>query len=106
LAGNLHCFEYLADMILPDRQDPSVFERVMKRPIKRLFCGVLAVIGMVSSPPLSAQTTHGLLREVYEGIGGTAVSDLTSAARFPDSPSSTGYVTDFFEAPTDVMENY
>jgi CotH kinase protein/Lamin Tail Domain/PA14 domain/Putative Ig domain len=53
-----------------------------------------------------AQPASGLLREVYQGIGGTSVSDLTSAAIFPDSPTSTGYVTDFFEAPTDVLEEY
>lgn len=53
-----------------------------------------------------SQPANGLLREVYEGIGGTAVSDLTSAPSFPNSPTSTGYVTDAFEAPTDVLENY
>jgi len=53
----------------------------------------------------SAQPANGLLREVYEEIGGASVSDLTSAPSYPNSPSSTGYVSDF-EAPTDVLENY
>ena len=78
----------------------------MKRPTNRILCCLLAVIGIGTAPDLSAQSAHGLLREVYEGIGGTAVSDLTSAARFPDSPSSSDYITDFFETPTDIMENY
>ena len=56
--------------------------------------------------PGAAQPAQGLLREVYEGIGGSAVSDLTSAAIYPDFPTSTGYVTEAFEAPTDVLEEY
>ncbi|MBN9689793.1 MAG: lamin tail domain-containing protein [Verrucomicrobia bacterium] len=54
----------------------------------------------------SAQPAQGLLREVYEGIGGSSVSDLTSAAIYPDFPTDTGYVTEAFEAPTDVLEEY
>lgn len=61
---------------------------------------------MVLGGRVGAQPAHGLLREVYEGIGGGSVSDLTSAGIFPDSPTSTGYVTDWFEAPTDVLEEY
>ncbi|MBN8249194.1 MAG: lamin tail domain-containing protein, partial [Verrucomicrobia bacterium] len=54
---------------------------------------------------VSAQPASGLLREVFQGIGGTAVSDLTGAPAYPASPTSTGYVADF-EAPTDVLEEY
>jgi hypothetical protein len=50
--------------------------------------------------------TVGLLREVWEGIGGVSVSDLTSSPDFPDHPTSKNYITDFFEAPTDVLESY
>ncbi len=49
---------------------------------------------------------QSILREVWEGIPGTAVSDLTSSPDFPHRPSFTNYVTDFFEAPTDVLDNY
>jgi len=56
---------------------------------------------------LSAQIpSHGLLREVWEGISGTAVSDLTSHPLFPDHPTSSNYVTDLFESPTDILEQY
>ena len=66
----------------------------------------LAVLmGIVLWVPTAAQPSRGLLREVYTGIGGTAVRDLTSAPAFPDSPGSVGYVTDF-EAPTDVLDDY
>jgi len=43
---------------------------------------------------------------VYQGIGGVSVSDLTAAAIFPDAPTSTGYLTDLFEAPADVLDDY
>ncbi len=47
-----------------------------------------------------------ILREVWEGVSGTAVSQLTSDPRFPNAPSSTNLVSDYFEAPTDVLEDY
>ena len=50
--------------------------------------------------------SNGILREVYAGISGTAVSDLMNSPIFPDSPTSENVITDFFEAPTDIDENY
>jgi hypothetical protein len=50
--------------------------------------------------------SQGLLREVWEGIPGGSVSDLLASPDFPDHPTSTNYVTDLFEAPTDVLEEY
>jgi hypothetical protein len=47
-----------------------------------------------------------ILREVYEGISGSAISDLTSASIYPDSPTRTNFVTDYFEAPVDWSDNY
>ncbi|MFN0068624.1 MAG: lamin tail domain-containing protein [Limisphaerales bacterium] len=47
-----------------------------------------------------------ILREVFEGIGGTSLGDLTSSPRYPGNPTSTNYVTDFFESPTDVLDDY
>ena len=47
-----------------------------------------------------------ILREVYQGIGGNTISDLTNATIFPDHPTLTNLVTDFFEAPTDWDDNY
>lgn len=47
----------------------------------------------------------GLLREVWNDVQGTAVSDLTSDPDYPDAPSSSGIISSF-EAPVDVAEYY
>jgi regulation of enolase protein 1 (concanavalin A-like superfamily) len=49
---------------------------------------------------------HGILREVWMGIPGPNVSDLTSNVNYPHNPTSTNLVTTFFEAPTDIAEHY
>src|SRR5262245_51477278 len=54
---------------------------------------------------LAAQSSNGVLREVYLGIGGNAVSDLTSHPSFPSSPSLET-IQPTFEAPTEFAENY
>ena len=68
-----------------------------------LASGVLAAAVVISSSPARAGS---ILREVWEGIGGTSVIDLTGSPNYPNNPTSTNYVTDVFEAPTDVLENY
>ena len=47
-----------------------------------------------------------ILREVWFDIEGTAISQLTEDPRFPEQPSETNLVTDLFEAPVDIAENY
>ncbi len=47
-----------------------------------------------------------ILREVYEGISGSSVADLTNAAAYPDNPSSTNYIYDLFEVPINRGDNY
>ncbi|MBT5705348.1 MAG: hypothetical protein HOI66_03430, partial [Verrucomicrobia bacterium] len=66
----------------------------------------LAFIGLVwvGLSTLQAQT-RGLLREVYEDIGGASVRDLTSHATFPSSPTNESIIPTF-ETPTDVDEDY
>ncbi len=44
-------------------------------------------------------------REFWSGIGGNAVSDLTSHASFPGSPTAVSYET-HFEAPTGIADSY
>jgi len=46
-----------------------------------------------------------LLREWWNGIGGTAVSDLTTNPRYPDSPDGSELITTF-ETPTNIAEDY
>jgi regulation of enolase protein 1 (concanavalin A-like superfamily) len=53
-----------------------------------------------------ANVTQGLLREVWTGISGPNVADLTNHVHYPDHPTSTNLVTDFFEAPTDIADFY
>ena len=55
----------------------------------------------------AALTRAGYIdRDVYTGIGGTAVVDLTNAAKFPNSPDITDQLTSFFEGPTNWGETY
>lgn len=46
-----------------------------------------------------------ILREYWTGITGTAVTDLTSNANYPDNPSGSEEITSF-EGPTDWADNY
>ncbi|MBX3746494.1 MAG: lamin tail domain-containing protein [Verrucomicrobiae bacterium] len=64
------------------------------------------ILASTLQPHRAAAQTAGLLREVWQNIPGASVSDLTSHPDFPDRPTSSNYVTDFFEAPTDVLDNY
>ena len=47
-----------------------------------------------------------ILREVYQGISGNAISDLTNNPIYPDHPTLTNFVTDVFESPSNFDENY
>ncbi len=62
-------------------------------------CGLflLSVSGVAQS--------RGLLREVYENIGGNSVASLLDSPDFPSNPTSLSII-DSFEAPTDVDEDY
>jgi hypothetical protein len=55
---------------------------------------------------LPAARAGSILREVYTGIGGSSLSDLTNNPAFPNSPSFSGLITDLFETPVDFDENY
>src|SRR5206468_10223162 len=54
---------------------------------------------------LFAQTSNGVLRELYLNIGGTAVSDLTNNPSSPASPSLES-IEPALEAPSDFADNY
>jgi chitodextrinase len=56
--------------------------------------------------PATACTGTGSIRlERFEGIFGSTISSLTSAAKYPNSPDFTSNPTSF-EAPSDVMHDY
>lgn len=66
----------------------------------------LLLSGLILSISVQTQGENGILREVYENIGGSTLQDLTNNAAFPSNPTSENIITDYFEAPTDVLENY
>src|SRR5207245_132451 len=63
------------------------------------------LLGFGACGSISAQT-NGVLREVYAGISGTTVADLTNSPSFPDNPTTVQIITDFFEAPINGADNY
>ncbi len=65
---------------------------------------IACLLAVVSLAPVA--WGQSILREVWEGIPGVTVADLTSSPDYPSRPSFTNYINDFFEAPTDVLENY
>jgi hypothetical protein len=68
---------------------------------------VWAALSLCLATIFSARLHAGsILREVYQGIGGTAISDLTNNPAYPDSPTLTNFVTDFFESPSNIDDNY
>ena len=85
--------------------DASLFRRFAGRLLSGRVLAVLVLLMLVGPGEAQAQPANGLLREVYREIGGGSVADLLSAPSYPNSPTETGYVTDF-EAPSDVYENY
>ena len=73
---------------------------------KRLFIlltSFVLVLGLVCNA--GAQGTGTIMREVWSDIGGTAVSDLTGNANYPDNPTFGDELT-LFEAPTDFADNF
>jgi glucose/arabinose dehydrogenase len=72
----------------------------------QFYCSITNAYGGTNSRIATLTiSTNGILREVYTGIIGTAVADLTNAPSFPQSPT-TVEVLDNFEAPTSVSDNY
>ncbi len=56
--------------------------------------------------PADGEWVNGLMREIYPGIQGTAVSTLTQHASYPDHPASAQLITNGFEAPVDEADQY
>ena len=50
--------------------------------------------------------TSGIIREVYQISLGGSLQSLTNASIFPNKPTSTEIVTNLFEAPSNIMDNY
>ena len=48
----------------------------------------------------------GVVREVWTGIGGEALNNLTANPRYPNSPNSRQFITGSFKAPVNTGDNY
>ena len=57
-------------------------------------------------PRSSDTVTAGILREVYFNIPGASVSHLVNHPRYPSDPDLREVVTDLFEAPRNIADNY
>ncbi len=66
----------------------------------------ILVITILLLLSLTSTQAGSILREVYQGIGGGTIADLTNASIYPDHPTQTNFVTDFFESPSNFDENY
>jgi hypothetical protein len=64
--------------------------------------GGLVIVGLCSQG--HAQST-GIFRQVWTGIPGTLVSDLTGNPNYPNNPNAEEVLSNF-ETPTDVMDDY
>ncbi len=54
----------------------------------------------------SCSGPSGVLYQKWNGIPGTAVTDLTGHADFPDHPSEEWLLDDWFEGPTNIDDHY
>ena len=73
----------------------------MRQPLTEALV-IFCVLWLGQSQRADAQS-NGVLREVYTGIGGTAISDLTNSASFPDSPTTVEVISDSFEEKIQVQ---
>ena len=60
---------------------------------------------VLTGPVWTFSTVGGVMRQVWTGISGNPVTNLTSNAAYPDQPSFTELVKDF-EGPTDWADEY
>lgn len=61
--------------------------------------------GCQSTQTFNVTVTGSILREYWTGISGTAVSNLTSSANYPNTPTGSGQLTSL-EGPTNWADNY
>ncbi|MFS4494148.1 Ig-like domain-containing protein [Maribacter sp. 2308TA10-17] len=64
-----------------------------------------ATIEVTSTVPNTCTASGSILMERYDDISGIAISDLTSAANYPENPSSTSELS-LFEIPKNMGNNY
>jgi len=72
----------------------------------KVLCRFASVLALLFTLELSRMQARGVLLEVYSGIGGSALADLTNNPAFPNSPTTTSVLNGLFETPTDIAEAY
>ena len=80
----------------------------MKKAMQRswLVVGLVGLWLWLGAGQAVGQPAAGILRQVWLGIGGVTVADLTNAPAFPNNPTFEEVLTNAFETPTDVYDNY
>src|SRR5437016_14475050 len=82
-----------------------MINRLSERAPRWWRANCLAIVCFLFCHAAFAQQSNGVLREVYSNIGGSAISDLTNSASFPNSPSAET-LEPIFEAPSNIADNY
>lgn len=63
----------------------------------------ISVISLAA--PQCQGASGGLLRQVWNSVGGSTVADLTNSPNYPNNPSTSGVIT-LFQGPTNAGSNY
>ena len=77
--------------------------KLMKKPILSFL---IFLIGLLFGTHDLFCQDRGLYWEVYTGISGSSIFDLTNSLIYPDRPTRTSILTDFFQTPTNYDDNY
>jgi len=79
--------------------DPTVQQ------FESIYAGTVTRTARVLEPQYGASRI-GLVREVWKGIQGRKVSDLTSSPDYPSSPTSRNIMTGSFSSPVNIANYY
>lgn len=77
----------------------SAFSSALEILSKSAFALALGAAGLMAQP------NNTIMLERWDGIAGTAVSDLTGNPNYPNNPTSRTYPT-LYESPTNAADNY
>lgn len=80
---------------------PGPIPRLERCVTTKLICALVVMA-------IATVSAYGgaILREVYTGLSGGTIADLTNHWSYPNSPAATNWLTDAFEAPVNYADNY
>lgn len=67
---------------------------------------ILFTLSVLLPAQRSTAQSSGILREVWFNMPGNTVADLTNNPAYPDNPSEDEVITDYFETPTNIGDEY